>query len=129
MARILVIDDCDILCRALAVALSRMNHQVTTSSSSELGLAKALASPPELALLDYRMPGLDGAQVLAAMRDSLGERCPRILFVSATPREEVLASLPEPHGAVSFLRKPFLLEDLAQAVAAALGHDASEARA
>ncbi len=119
MARVLIVDDTDIVRRALELALRKMGHDAQSTSNPARALELALASPPDIALLDYRMPGRDGATLSRALRAGLGPRCPKILFVSATPPEEMAAVAPEV-GVAGYVKKPFHLDDLARALGAVL---------
>ena len=122
MARVLIVDDTDIVRKALEKAIQRMGHTAVSTSDSVEALAMALKSPPDLALVDYRMPNMDGAELWQEMRNVLGDRCPRVLFVSATPPEDVkngVARVGEPAG---FVKKPFHLDDLVRSVSEALAH-------
>ena len=125
MARVLIVDDTDIVRRALEVALRRMGHAAESTSDAAEALAMARRRPPDLALLDFRMPGMDGASLLRALRGALGERCPRVLWVSATPPEQVARALAGERPADGFVRKPFHLDDLARVVGEALAKDAA----
>ena len=120
MARVLIVDDTDIVRRALELAVRKMGHQPESPSSAREALRLALARPPDGALLDYRMPEMDGLMLLTAMQDGLGERCPPVVFVSATPPEEMGAG-PRPElPAPRHVKKPFHLDDLKRAVTDAL---------
>jgi len=122
LARVLIVDDTDIVRKALEKAIQRMGHTAVSTSDSVEALAMALKSPPDLALVDYRMPNMDGAELWQEMRNVLGDRCPRVLFVSATPPEDVkngVARVGEPAG---FVKKPFHLDDLVRSVSEALAH-------
>jgi CheY-like chemotaxis protein len=113
VARVLIVDDVEIVRKALQVGVQKMGHQAEGASDAREALELARLNPPDLALVDYRMPGMDGVAFFDAMRTELGTRCPKVLFVSATPPEEVRAKLRpaglEPSG---FVRKPFHLDDL-----------------
>lgn len=63
--------------------------------------------PPDLVLLDYYMPGIDGFEVLRRIRES-GSQIPVVMMTAAAEEDLVLRALRE--GATDFLRKPF--EDL-----------------
>ena len=121
MARVLIVDDTDIVRKALELALRKMGHQAESTSDACDALERALAHPPELALLDYRMPGMDGVTLYGAMRKALGERCPKVVFVSATSAEEVKARSPADLCAHGYVRKPFHLDELWKTVGAVLG--------
>ena len=120
MARVLIVDDTDIVRKALELAVRKMGHDAESTSDAYAALALAQARPPDLALLDYRMPGMDGATLFGELRSSLGERCPKVLFVSATPPEEVRARTGPNLRAAGYVKKPFHLDDLSRKVQEAL---------
>ncbi len=113
VARILIVDDVEIVRKALLLGVQRMGHEADGASDPYQALELARRNPPDLALVDYRLPGMDGVAFFETMRAALGPRCPKVLFVSATPVEEVRTKLTprglEPCG---FVRKPFHLDDL-----------------
>jgi two-component system, OmpR family, response regulator len=122
VAQVLIVDDTDIVRRALEVAVRRMGHAAVSTSDALEALALAEREPPDLALLDYRMPKMSGAALFQRMKRTLGQRCPKVLFVSATSPEEVAREV-EPIGhAAGYVKKPFALDDLARMVGEALGH-------
>ena len=120
MAQVLIVDDTDIVRRALEVAVRRMGHSAVSTSDALEALALVEREPPDLALLDYRMPKMSGAVLFQRMQRSLGPRCPKVLFVSATPPEEVRARMKPPASAVGYVKKPFHLDDLSRVVNEAL---------
>lgn len=113
MARVLIVDDTDIVRRALELAVRHMGHSAVSAADAVEALAEAERQPPDLALLDYRMPGMDGAALYRALQAALGERCPRVVWVSATPPDVVTRG---GAPAAAFVRKPFHLDELARAV-------------
>jgi CheY-like chemotaxis protein len=120
MASVLIVDDTDIVRRALEVAVRRMGHAAVSTSDAVEALAMAQRHPPDLALLDYRMPGMDGATLFHELHETLGDRCPKVLWVSATPQEEVLRETAGDGAPAGFVRKPFHLDDLIRTVDDAL---------
>ena len=121
MAHVLIVDDTDIVRKALELAVRKMGHEAESTSDAHLALELACARPPDLALLDYRMPGMDGVTLFGEMQQALGQRCPKVLFVSATPPDEVRArAAPQQLEAVGYVKKPFHLDDLSRVVKAAL---------
>ena len=120
MARVLIVDDTDIVRKALEVAVSRMGHAAVSTSDAVEALAMARRNPPDLALLDFRMPGMDGAELFHELKAALGDRCPRILWISATPADEVAERTASTGPAAGFVKKPFHLDDLIRSVDQAL---------
>ncbi len=121
MARVLIVDDTDIVRKALELALRKMGHDAESTSDARTALELARLHVPDLALLDYRMPGMDGATLAGEMRKELGDRCPKVLFVSATPPDEVRAKVESGCARpVGYVKKPFHLDDLSKLVAEAL---------
>ncbi len=67
--RILFIDDEVHLCRMIKLNLERSGaYEVTTAFSGEEGLEKAKAEPFDLVITDFRMPGINGKEVLEALK-------------------------------------------------------------
>lgn len=118
MAHVLIVDDTEIVRKALELALKRMGHEIESASSALVALELAQARPPDLALLDVCMPVMDGVTLLREMRIALGDRCPKVIFISALPPEVLHPSTVS--RVAGFVKKPFLLEDLSRAVVSAL---------
>lgn len=104
-ARILIVDDEPINLALLEAVLAPLGHQVIQASNGLAALELYQASPPDLILLDYVMPGLDGLGVLAHIRaQSPASRVPVILITAHSDREHRLRGLDA--GADEFLEKP-----------------------
>jgi CheY-like chemotaxis protein len=121
VTRVLIVDDVEIVRKALEVGLRKLGYEAEGASDPFVALELARLHPPDLALVDYRMPGMDGVAFFEAMKQQLGDRCPKVLFVSATPPDEVREKL-LPSGLLpaGFVRKPFHLDDLWRTVKDAL---------
>ncbi len=109
MSRILVIDDEPGILRFVTRALENNGYAVITASSGLEGLGKAIASPPDLVILDLAMPGVDGEAVLGGLMAQIPDQ--RVLVLSAMADVETRIRCLE-HGAVDFLAKPFALREL-----------------
>jgi two-component system, OmpR family, response regulator len=120
VARVLIVDDTEIVRRALERALSKMGHETVSTSDSVAALEMAVTNPPDLLLLDYRMPRKDGAAVFEELRAALGARCPKVVFVSATPPDEVKRSVERFGRPAGYVKKPFHLDDLTRTIVEAL---------
>ena len=121
MSRVLIVDDTDIVRRALELAMRKMGHEAESAAEATAALELAHRHPPDLALLDFRMPGMDGVTLWDALREMLGDRCPKVLFVSGSPPEEVRARAEgRALRPVGYVKKPFHLDDLHKVVTEAL---------
>jgi CheY-like chemotaxis protein len=125
--RILIIDDEQHIRETMQLALEAVGYQVETAADGLEGLEKFAAGEAwDLVLLDQRMPGMDGLEVLPRMR----ERDPsaRVVMVTAYGTIELAVDAMKA-GAVDFLRKPFTPEVLRSAVQAALTQPRQPVRA
>lgn len=120
MARVLIVDDTDIVRMALEKAVRKMGHDAVSTSDSVEALDMAVRNPPDLALIDFRMPRMDGAALWEELKVRLGVSCPKVLFVSATPPDEVARSVERAGRPAGYVKKPFHLDDLVKVVGDAL---------
>jgi DNA-binding response OmpR family regulator len=74
--RILLVEDDSAVAEMYRLRLAISGHDVEIASDGQAGLRSALARPPDLALLDIRLPRMDGLTLLAALRDDA--RCARV---------------------------------------------------
>jgi two-component system, OmpR family, response regulator len=120
MAQVLVVDDTEIVRAAVAQVVRRMGHTAVTAATGEDALEAVARSAPDLALLDLRMPGMDGAALYQALRSRLGARCPPVVIVSASPPDEVARRVGTVGLLAGIVRKPFALDELVRAIGEAL---------
>ena len=110
-ARIMVVDDEVDVRETLCEILAEQGYKVSTAANGEEALRLLLGGIrlPDLMLLDLRMPGTSGWQVLEYMRTSnLLPRTPVIVITAD------MTAVPE--GAALYLRKPVSTSALLQAV-------------
>ncbi len=108
---ILVVDDTLASLKILVDMLTADGYQVHTAGSGELALASVAASPPELILLDVRMQGLDGFEVLRQLKAQERSRnIPVILLTAFGETEHRVEGFKL--GAVDFVSKPFQRDEL-----------------
>ncbi len=121
---VVVIDDDEGVCRALARMLSASGYRVRTYVHASDYLDESEVIEPACVLADIRMPTIDGIALAHAMR-SAGVEAP-ILFMTATGDVATVVDAMK-QGAVDLLPKPFsadaLLNAVAQAIDAAKRHD------
>ena len=119
MGRILVVDDENNIRMMVRLALQHVGHQVEVAADGVEGLNKfGDGRGYDLVLLDQRMPGMEGIDVLRQMR----HYDPHARIIMATAFGTIdLAVEAMKLGANDFLRKPFTAETLRGAVQTALG--------
>lgn len=66
--RAVVIDDDELVRLLITAILERAGIAVTQASSGDEGCAAIIADPPDIALVDLNMPGMDGLEVLVELR-------------------------------------------------------------
>jgi DNA-binding response OmpR family regulator len=103
---VLVADDDEDLLTLVQVTLEKAGLAVSSVGDGEAALRSALERPPQLAVLDVAMPGLDGLQLTRRLRANQRTRAIPILLVSARAQEDDV-QLGFAAGASSYLPKPF----------------------
>ncbi len=110
--RILVVDDDPEIRRFIEAALGDAGYTVRLAANGSEALAAVDTHHPDLILLDVRMPGVDGWQVLDALRSAAGAQTPVVVMTASfTGQDQALRS-----GAQGYLAKPFELSDLLDCV-------------
>jgi DNA-binding NtrC family response regulator len=114
---ILVIDDDASLRRVVEYNLQDAGYQVLSAASGEEGLALFVEEAPALVISDMKMPGMDGMQVLKAIK----ERSPETLVIMVTAFGTVDVAVDAMKaGAYDYITKPFNRDELRLTVAKAL---------
>jgi PAS domain S-box-containing protein len=109
--RILIVDDDPEALRLSCSLLEKEGFRVQPADTGKLALASVCVEPPELILLDVRMPGMDGFEVCARLKESeQGRRIP-VMFISST-RDTNEWAKGLAMGAVDFVSKPFQRDEL-----------------
>ncbi len=114
-ARILVADDDPGIRAMLGEVLASFGYTAVVVGDGAAALGAARADPPDLILLDQKMPGLDGLAVLAALQADPRLRTIPVLFLTAVPQD-----IPRLPGVAAVMAKPFRLEALGEALASIL---------
>jgi len=117
--KILIVDDHTLVRRGLANLLASClnDSEITEAGGADEAVDVLKADPPDIALVDVRMPGRDGLELLREIRSSWPQ-VPVIMLSSYDNGEYVKAALAE--GAAGYLLKDTTPEDLAQAIVVAL---------
>ena len=111
-AKVLIIDDEDVICDSCTLALSK-NYNVTVAKDGESGLSKIEEIKPDIVLLDLKMPGINGMEILERLRVIDREIVTIIITGYGTVNSAVEAMK---LGAYDFLTKPFTPDELRLAV-------------
>ncbi len=114
---VLVVDDEESMRYFLAKTLRREGYEVIEAEDGPAALAAANARPPDVALLDVRMPGMDGVSLMRALRSTL-PGLPVVLMTAYGSVESALAAMKQ--GANDYVTKPFRVDAIRTTVAKAL---------
>ncbi|HID76446.1 MAG TPA: sigma-54-dependent Fis family transcriptional regulator, partial [Planctomycetaceae bacterium] len=116
--RILVVDDEASQRRLLGGFVESLGYQASYAASAEEALEAIEKDPPEMVLLDVRLPGMSGIEALAEIRKRAGAL--RVLLITAySDVREAVAAMKS--GADDYLGKPLDLDELEVAIRDALG--------
>ena len=113
---ILVVDDDRLVLAALSEGLRSAGYRVTGAASGEDALAMAGRDAPDLALLDVRMPGMNGIELGRRLRELAGVP---FLYLSAYGDQEIVRQATD-EGALGYLVKPLDIQQIVPSIEAAL---------
>lgn len=114
--RILLVDDDPDLSAVLSAGLEALGHVVTVANDGPTALAKLEEAAPDAAVLDFAMPGMNGAEVAREIRHR--RQALPIVFASGFPDTGAIEAA---GGLATVLRKPFRMEELLRALGDAVG--------
>jgi PAS domain S-box-containing protein len=115
-ARVLVIDDDKDMLRVISDSLEMLGYSVAEATNGVSGLRVFEEFDPDLVIVDFAMPGMNGAEVARAVRD----RRPTMPIIFASGYSDTEAIERVIGAEAKLLRKPFGIEELKAAVMAAL---------
>ena len=114
--RILVVDDLSDNLFLLQTVLEAEGYEVDTADNGNLALAKVEASPPDLILMDVRMPKMTGYEACEKLKADPQVASIPVVFLSAKGQESEIRTGLEA-GAAEYLLKPFAPAELTERVA------------
>jgi len=108
---ILIVDDVAENRKLLTQIFQPFGYQIRVASNGNIALRSVLNIPPDIILLDVRMPGMDGFEVCKHLKkDESTQRIP-IIFITAS--DDIEARIKGfDYGAVDYVTKPFINEEL-----------------
>ncbi len=121
MSRILVVDDHELNLQLTCITLEMVGHEMLVASNGKEAIEICEREPPDLVLMDLRMPVMDGENAMQHLKSS--DRTRRIPVVALTAsamkgkREQLLAS-----GFDGYIDKPIDVNTFAGTVARFLGN-------
>jgi len=116
-AKILVVDDEEIVCLSCQRILTEEGYEVQTHLSGPEALTLLAEEPFDLAIVDLKMPGMDGMEVLLAIKRDY-PHIPVIMITGYATIESAVEAMKS--GAFDYLPKPFTPDEVAVIVKKAL---------
>jgi two-component system response regulator ChvI len=117
MATIALVDDDKNILASVSMLLEQEGYQVRSFSDPTAALTALATTPPDLAILDIKMPRMDGLELLRRLRQA-NENLPVIFLTSKDEEIDELMGLNA--GADDYVRKPFSQRLLLERVRAVL---------
>jgi CheY-like chemotaxis protein len=112
--RLLLVDDNPMVLGLLRGALTPL-AKVTTATDAADALLKAVDDPPDLLVCDYRMPGMDGRQLVEKLRSR--PRTAEAAIILVATKTDISEKLSTPDLPVDdFVEKPFFLREATQRI-------------
>ena len=109
--RILIVEDETDLAELIAFQLRQEGYQAEIANNGRLGLERALASPPDLIILDLMLPEMLGSEVCRNLRKESKTAATPVLMLTAKG-EEIDRVVGFEVGADDYVVKPFSLREL-----------------
>jgi two-component system OmpR family response regulator len=124
-ATVLVVDDEEYIRDLVTSSLRLAGFAACTVPDGSQALAAVAADPPDLVVLDVRMPGLDGFEVCRSLR-AAGNDVPIIFLTARDSPDDRISGLTR--GGDDYITKPFSLEELVARIRAVLRRSGAASR-
>jgi signal transduction histidine kinase/DNA-binding response OmpR family regulator len=125
MIRILVVDDEEIICKRLKGLLELDNYLVCIAADGRQALQVFRQQKPEIALVDIKLPGMDGIELLTHLKQ-LDERLEVIMFTGHGGVDTAIKAMKL--GAFSYIQKPIEYDELVIEIKRALAKQEMQRR-
>jgi two-component system response regulator MprA len=111
MLHVLVVDDEPDLLELCRIELTDAGHRVTVAADGAAALAAVEADTPDIVLLDFMLPGVDGLTVLERLsRGTTAPSVPVVMFSARNATHDTVRALAA--GATAYVAKPIDFVDL-----------------
>jgi DNA-binding response OmpR family regulator len=115
MKTILVVEDDEIIAKAMNIRLRKMGYNVVVASDAVYAMDRAIKYSPDVAVLDINLPGGSGFVVAERMMSTAETAEIPVVFVTASKREDFRLEASN-LGINEFLEKPFQPSELIEAI-------------
>lgn len=112
-ARILLIDDDEAVRKTISRALNKAGYVVDTAENGKEAIEKAEVAFYNLALIDIRLPDMDGIKLLAAMKDGTPKMV-KIILTGYPALQNAIEAVNK--GADSYITKPVNIDELLRVI-------------
>jgi two-component system sensor histidine kinase/response regulator len=104
--RILVVDDQPTNIQVVGSVLGPLGHEIVPAVDGATALKRLALRPPDLILLDFLMPGMDGCEVCRQLKENPDWKDIPVIFLSAADNKDFIVRALEA-GGVDYITKPF----------------------
>lgn len=119
--RIMIVDDMGVSRGLLVQAIEEMGiWKNQAENDGRAALAKLVADPVHLVLSDYNMPGMDGLELLAALRQNKSTSRIGFILVTGNPTPDIV-SKGKALGLNNIIKKPFSTASMKQCIESVVG--------
>lgn len=108
-ARILIVDDEDLIRWSLAESLKSETYEILTAKTGEEAIKIYIEDSPDLVLMDIKMPGIDGIEALKRIKQN--DEYAQVIMVTAFADVNTALQAMKA-GAVDYIIKPFNIEEV-----------------
>lgn len=117
MNKILIIDDDVASCRTLQLHFNSLGHETNTTHTADNGLDTARLTPPDVIIMDIKMPGRSGLEALPDFKKHLPD-VPVVMITAFDDMDTTIQAMKS--GAEDYISKPIDINELDHAVTQAL---------
>jgi len=119
--RVMIIDDMGVSRGLLVQAIEEMGiWKNQAENDAQAALQKLIADPVHLVLSDYNMPGMDGLQLLQALRQNRSTARIGFILVTGNPTPDIVAKGKQ-LGLNNIIKKPFSTASMKQCIETVVG--------